>query len=79
MLHQEACKLGSSLMKLKEERDGLKSAYELLQEKHEKLEKQHAADNGKCSSWYVDFNLVLYLSLTSSDLQRLLKKLLMPR
>ena len=37
-------------MKLKEEHDALKAAYELLQEEHQKLQKQHAEDNGECSS-----------------------------
>ena len=36
-------------MKLKEEHDGLKTSYQLLQEQHEKLQKQHAEDNGKYS------------------------------
>ena len=49
LLYQEACKLGSSLMKLKEEHGNLKSSYQLLQEEHEKLQKQHAEDNGKYS------------------------------
>ena len=34
-------------MKLKEEHGSLKSSYQLLQEEHEKLQKQHAEDNGK--------------------------------
>jgi len=34
-------------MKLKEEHDGLKSSYQLLQEEREKLQKQLAEDNGK--------------------------------
>ena len=36
-------------MKLKEEHDALKASYELLQGEHQKLQKQHAEDNGKYS------------------------------
>ena len=78
-LCQEACKLGSSLMKLKEEHDATKASYQMLQEEHQKLKKQHAEDNGERSLEAT--NIWSYVILVSNlfRLADAAKKPLMPK
>ena len=51
-------------MKLKEEHEALKISYQMLQEEHQKLKKQHVEDNGECSS--VVTNIWCYVKLVSN-------------